>query len=139
MTTYVCDLKVRSYELDAFGHLNHAVYLNYFETARFQALEEAGFDLTTLGERGWGIHVVRVEVDFRSEAFLGDRIRISTRTHELRNSSMALEQTARNLSRDEARAADALVTVVWVGPDRRPMRIPPEVRKAFPPSGETSP
>ena len=132
MAIYHCTLRARSYELDAFGHLNHAVYLNYFETARFQALEEGGFDLGTLSERGWGIHVVRVEVDFRSEVFLGDRIQIETGTRELRNSSMTLEQTARNLSRDGAVAAQARVVIVWVGSDRRPMRIPAEVREAFP-------
>ena len=37
------DITVRSPELDSFGHVNHAVFLNYFEHARFLALEEAGF------------------------------------------------------------------------------------------------
>lgn len=134
MATYHYELQVRSYELDGFGHLNHAVYLNYFETARFRALAEAGFNLASLSEKGWGIHVVRVEVDFHREAFLDDRIRIETRTRSLRNSSMTLEQVARNLFRDEAPVAEARVVVVWVGPDRRPMRIPEEVRDAFAPT-----
>lgn len=136
MGIYHFDVRTRSYELDAFGHLNHAVYLNYFEAARFQALEDGGFHLTTLSERGWGIHVVRVEVDYRSEAFLGDWLRIETRTRELRNSSMTLQQRAWNQSRGDAVAAEAQVVAVWVGPDHRPMRIPEEVRQAFPPTGD---
>ena len=32
-------IEVRTSELDSFGHVNHAVYLNYFEHARFEALK----------------------------------------------------------------------------------------------------
>lgn len=135
MTTFLLDLQARSYELDAFGHVNHAVFLNYFEAARFRALADAGFEPTSLAERGWGVHVVRVEVEYRSEVFLGDRLRIETRTEELRNSSMTLAQEARNRSRDDEPCARARVVVVWVGSDRRPMPIPSEVREAFAPAG----
>ena len=55
---------VRTSELDSFGHVNHAVYLNYFEHARFEALKRAGFPWDLLGERGWAIFVVRIEVDY---------------------------------------------------------------------------
>ena len=54
---------VRTSELDSFGHVNHAVYLNYFEHARFEALKEAGFSWSVLDEKEWAIFVVRIEVD----------------------------------------------------------------------------
>lgn len=33
---------VRGYELDSYGHVNNAVYLNYFEQARWEILRELG-------------------------------------------------------------------------------------------------
>jgi len=32
-------LKVRHYEVDSYGHVNHADYVHYLETARIEALE----------------------------------------------------------------------------------------------------
>ena len=71
-------IDARSYELDSFGHVNHAVHLNYFEQARFEALAGCGFTYDELARRGWAIHVVRIEVDYLSEVLLGDRLRIRT-------------------------------------------------------------
>ncbi|ROS39963.1 acyl-CoA thioester hydrolase [Amycolatopsis thermoflava] len=36
------EIKVRHYELDTLGHLNHAVYHSYGEVARIEAMELAG-------------------------------------------------------------------------------------------------
>lgn len=137
--------RVRSYELDGFGHLNHAVYLNYFEQARFDALAAGGFSLERLAERGWAVHVVRVEVDFRREALLGQEMLIRTRVTEARSSSMTIEQVAIDpalsdrlveegrvvAGRPDAVFAEGRIVAVWIGPDRVPMRIPAEVRKAL--------
>ncbi len=120
--------RVRSYELDSFGHVNHAVHLNWFEQARFETIEAAGFAPATLAEKGWGIHVVRVEVDYRREARLGEEMLITTTVDRVRNSSMALMQVARCQPGREV-VAEARVVLVWIGPDRAPMRIPDEVRK----------
>lgn len=136
--------RVRSYELDALGHVNHAVYLNWFEQARYDALEASGLSPAELLRREWGIHVVRIEVDYRAECRLGDEVEIRTGIDEVRNSSMTLKQSL--LRRRGGRgapsggaprdleiiaAADARVVAVWIGPDRRPMRIPREIRQRF--------
>lgn len=125
------DLEVRSYELDGFGHLNHAVFLNHFEFARFDALASAGFPPAVLLRNGVGIHVVRVEVDYRREARLGQAMRVRTAPVEIRNSSMTLEQTAFDPADPEVVFAEARVVLVWVGDDGRPVRIPREVRDAL--------
>jgi acyl-CoA thioester hydrolase len=38
-------LKVRHYEVDGYGHVNHASYVHYLETARVEALEAVGLSL----------------------------------------------------------------------------------------------
>lgn len=126
------EIQVRSYELDAFGHLNHSVYLNYFEEARVRTLEEAGFPLRDLLDRDWGVHVVRVEVDYRQEAFLGDRLRIRTRVDEVKRSSIAVLQRASKAGSDSIElVCEARVVWVWVDETGRPQRVPEEVRDAL--------
>lgn len=129
--THEIAVEVRSYELDSFGHVNHAVFLNYFEFARFQALAAAGFGPEVLLAEGMGIHVVRVEVDYRKEARLGDLLRIRTTPAEIRNSSMTLAQVATAADDETVVIAEARVVVVWVGPSGRPTRIPDDIRRAL--------
>jgi acyl-CoA thioesterase FadM len=96
-------VEVRSYELDAFDHVNHSVFLNYLEYARYEALRQGGFPYEEMILRGWGVSVVRLEIDYLSQARLGDRLRM----------------------------ARALITAVWVDSTRRPMRLPSEVQAAL--------
>ncbi len=124
-------LRARSYELDSFAHVNHAVYLNYFEHARFAALTDGGFPPTRLAERGEGVHVVRIEVDFRRELRLGEEVEIRTRAVDAGASSMTIGQRMVAPDDREVLYAEARVVVVWVGPDGRPMRVPQDVRDAF--------
>lgn len=130
-TRRTCVVEARSYELDSFGHLNHAVFLNWFEYARFRALADGGMPSHAITAGGYGVHVVRVEVDYRREVLLGDRITIQTSVEEIRNSSMTLLQVAHGEDAPEQVHAVARVVVVWVGPDRRPTRIPAKVREAL--------
>ncbi len=121
--------------MDSFGHVNHAVHLNYFEQARFEALARCGFTYDELALRGWAIHVVRIEVDYSSEVLLGDRLRIRTWTEGFRRTSMVMLQEARRDPREgEAEVtvvARARVVAVWIGENDRPIRVPPEIRDGF--------
>jgi acyl-CoA thioester hydrolase len=138
-----CTIEARSYELDAFGHLNHAVYLNYFEHARFQTLARRRISAESIRARGEGVHVVRVEVDYRSEVRQGDLLAIDTAVESFRKSSMTFHQVAVGIGASafadaqgdsappDTVHAEARVVAVWVGPDGRPMRIPEDVRRAL--------
>lgn len=119
---------VRTSELDAFGHVNHAVHLNYFEHARFEALAEAGFSWGILAERGWAIFVVRIEVDYLAEVKREDQLIIRTWADSFRRTSMLLAQEMVRADDPETVVARAKVTAVWIGPDRKAMRVPAEVR-----------
>lgn len=128
-------IEARAYELDSFGHVNHSVHLNYFEQARFEALAKCGFTYDVLAQRGWAIHVVRIEVDYLSEVLLGDRLRIRTWAGEFRRTSIDMLQEARRDPRegeaDSTPVARARVVAVWIGENGRPIRVPDEVRDGF--------
>lgn len=129
MNTVDTHFTVRSYELDSFGHLNHAVFLNYFEQARFHALEVCDWPVQKVLERGWAIYVVSIEVDYLAEALWGDELTVRTWVGELRGSSMTLEQEA--VKADGTVSARARVVGAWIGPNRRPMRMPEDLREGL--------
>ena len=125
----------RPYELDSFGHINHAVYLNYFEQARWEALAIGGFSYDALRARGWEVHVVRIEVDYRSEVRLGDELRIKTWVDRHRRSASIILQEAWREATDEGSeptlVAEARVVAVWIGEERRPIKVPEEIKEAL--------
>ncbi len=135
-TSFKVDVDVRSYELDSFGHVNHAVFLSYLEFARFNALEQGGFPYQELRARGWGVFVVRAEIDYVSQARLGDRLRIRTSAEEPGRTSVVLVQEIVQAHAPETVVAQARITAVWVGEKGRPMRVPQEVVDIFNPPGD---
>ncbi|HUP51377.1 MAG TPA: thioesterase family protein [Longimicrobiales bacterium] len=121
-------ITVRSPEIDSFGHVNHAVFLHYLEHARYEALEAAGFSWPVLAERGWRIFVVRIEVDYVAEAKRGDRLLVRTWAEGFRRTTMVLAQEIVRADDPNTTLTRARVTAVWMGPDRRPLRVPEDVR-----------
>ena len=45
MAVHEMNIRVRFGELDPYNHVNHAVYISYFEAARVELLMEAGYSL----------------------------------------------------------------------------------------------
>ncbi|OEU81278.1 MAG: hypothetical protein BA865_12140 [Desulfobacterales bacterium S5133MH4] len=71
-------LKVRTYECDSYGHANNAVYLNYLEYARMEALNRKGLSLKKMKQMGFLIVVRRIEIDYKAPAGEGDDLLIRT-------------------------------------------------------------
>lgn len=70
---------MREYECDQWGGVNHAVFMNYLEQARFDFCQ----NILRLDFKEWAIKkiyfvVVRTEVDFRWSLVSGDEINIET-------------------------------------------------------------
>jgi YbgC/YbaW family acyl-CoA thioester hydrolase len=126
--TALTTIEVRTAELDSFGHVNHAAYLNYLEHGRYRALKEAGFSWVVLAERNWAIFVVRLEVDYLAEAKREDRLLVRTWAHSFRRTSMILHQDIVRADDPTVSVVRARVTAVWIGPTRKPIHVPVEVR-----------
>jgi acyl-CoA thioester hydrolase len=64
------EIEIRWADLDAFGHVNHVVFLTYLEEARDEWLGAA------LGDKElvWSFVVVRVAIDYRRELTLEDDV-----------------------------------------------------------------
>ena len=71
-------LKVRGYHVDVFGHVNHARYLEFLEEARWAFFEEWPALTAALHARGIIHVVVNINIDYKSQATVGDLLRIET-------------------------------------------------------------
>jgi acyl-CoA thioester hydrolase len=121
-------IDVRFYELDPYGHVNHGVYLNYFEVARVEALDRLGVGLPRLRELGYHLVVVETHVRFRVPAVAGDRLTIASEVAELRRASTTWHQ---RLLRDDEVLATNTVRAAVTDLDGRPTAPPPALLAAL--------
>lgn len=70
-------IKVRHYELDTLGHLNHAVYHSYGEVSRLELLEAAGARDGGLQEAGLAAVLLESHIVFRRELRGGDEVDVT--------------------------------------------------------------
>jgi acyl-CoA thioester hydrolase len=101
-------LQVRFRDIDAFGHVNNAVFLTYIEQARVTFL-------TDILDTGRDIHaepliLARVELDFRSPIRMGEPLVVTTRAEWIGRSSFGLAH--RVLAGDDERLAGEARTVL---------------------------
>jgi len=122
-------MEVRIYyeDTDAAGVVYHANYLKYFERARSEYLRERGVSVSELASQGFVFPVVRVEIDFKSPALHDDLLVIHTSPERVKGSSFTLRQQALRKV-DGGLLADALITLVCVGPGLKARRIPSLVK-----------
>jgi acyl-CoA thioester hydrolase len=85
---FVHTLQVRFRDLDAYNHVNNAVYLTYFEEARIAFIAAIGMRSLFSPERSTVI--AHAEVDYRAPAQLGDQLDIEVTVGEVRNTSYEL-------------------------------------------------
>jgi YbgC/YbaW family acyl-CoA thioester hydrolase len=72
-------IAVRSYELDANGHVNHANYHRYGEHARTEQLRAAGCSLVQLVQHGLGLVMLETHATFLRELREGDQLAADSR------------------------------------------------------------
>jgi acyl-CoA thioester hydrolase len=98
--------RVRFRDLDAFGHVNNAVYLTYLEEARNALLRHLGL---ARGVAEITMILARVEIDFRAQVDAGQELEIGVRPVRLGTKSFELEYELRADGRIVAEARTVLV------------------------------
>ena len=79
-------LSVRFRDCDAMGHVNHAVYLTYFEQGRLTFWRE----VTGSPSPHTRVIIARAECDYRSPAHFGDELEVRVGIAEIGRSSFTL-------------------------------------------------
>ncbi|MBA2662831.1 MAG: acyl-CoA thioesterase [Bradymonadaceae bacterium] len=121
------EITVRGYELDAFNHVNHAVYLQYFEHARWMAFKELGLD--ALSEAGLAFVVRRAAVDYFEPARLFDELYVRLWIERAGTTSLTFGQDLVRKN-DQQVLALAEIVAVCIGANGRPHPLPQQWKQA---------
>jgi acyl-CoA thioester hydrolase len=127
--SFLLPLRVRFHECDMYGHVNHAAYLHYMETARVELLRELAIPLAELRARGIILVIRRITIEYRKPAFLDDNIEVATDVVRLRASSGTFRQA---VSRGGETLVEADIEWAALGPDGLPARLPPQMQALRP-------
>lgn len=115
---------VKGYELDSYGHLNNAVYLNYTEQARWEILNKESL-LHLFFNRGFLLVVTETNIRYKRELKLFDEIEIET-TIKFEAPYLIFYHDIKNVKSGYS-AAKAIVKTLLINKDRIPQDIPEEL------------
>ncbi len=125
------EVEARSYELDAYGHVNQATHVLWFEHGRLVFLRERGMTYTSIPDV-YGVHVMvlRQDVTYRGQIHLGDQLRMTSQITRFGRTSFTWSQTLHRADADDdaAPVTVAEVTMVCVGADSAAAPMPDELR-----------
>ncbi|MDX2162503.1 MAG: YbgC/FadM family acyl-CoA thioesterase [bacterium] len=135
---YKTTFQVRSYECDAYGHLNNANYLRYMQEAAIQASAAVGWDDARYQQIGhvWLIH--ETDIEYLAPVRLGDRVEITTWVADFRRVRSRRSYELRNQNGDLV----ARATTDWVYLNRatgQPASIPAAMIADFAPPDLATP
>lgn len=80
--------KVRYWDVDSNAHVFNARYLVYVDDALTDFFDEVGLDYASEDDGGYLLVVAHAEVDFRSEAVIGDMLATSVYVDRIGNTSI---------------------------------------------------
>ena len=121
------EIEVRFADLDAYGHVNNAVFFTYLETARVKLFRERSAELM---QSGLFFLVVEASCRYRKPIELNDRVLIDLSVEDLGRSSFTL---AYQMHDGEGRTfADARTVMVCFDQSRgKTTAIPEDFHTAF--------
>jgi len=119
--SYRSYLTVRGYELDSYGHVNNAVYLQYYEYARWEMMKNLGF-LDHLKDTGLSVVVVESLVRYMRETNMFDELIIES-SFNVESPYLIFYQKIID-SKTKLPASRARFKTIFLGQDKLPQDIP---------------
>ncbi len=125
---YYFELQARGNELDSYGHVNNAIYLNYTEQARWNLFRQLGL-LDQFVTSGKKIVIVENHIKYIRQVKLFDEIVIETQMEK----SAHFLLFKHNLLNKKTGKPVAKVTVksVFLGKNNKPCDIPESLLETF--------
>ncbi len=126
--------RVRHYECDAYGHVNHANYLRYMQETAFDASTAVGYDVARYRALGHFWLVRESDITFLNPLTYGDTVIVKTWVADFRR-----VRSRRMYAMRQAQSGQLVATAhtdwVYLNADSlQPATIPPEMRAAFLPA-----
>ena len=121
---------VTSYEMDSFGHVNNAVFLNYLEKARCDFMTLKGLHLNDFFKWHRYPVVVRAHLEYKQPAAAEDRLVITGWFSHHSKASFTLQYQIINQDTGQL-ILTGETRHVFVDDNNRPARIPEEFKEKF--------
>jgi acyl-CoA thioester hydrolase len=133
--TYVRTFRVRYYECDTSGRVNHTNYLRYMQEAAFDASAAAGYDLSRYEaiNRFWLVR--ETDIDIARALRYGDSVQVKTWVADFRRVRSRRMYEFRLVGSEELVARAYTDWAFLDSTTGRPIPIPPEMVAAFFPEG----
>ncbi len=122
---HLTPVRVHFRDLDPYAHVNHSVYVTWFEIGRTEALRDNGILLAGPHASGYQFVVSELDIRYRKPALADEIVHIESSIIELRGASSRWQQ--RVLRGDEL-LADGIVRIGLVGPDGKVARMPDDMK-----------
>lgn len=123
---FVQSIDVRFRDLDALGHINHTVYLTYFESARIAYYMQL-LDVDSIHKVN--IIVAEVTATFRKPAFHADPLAVGVRVSYIGTKSFVMEYLIARIDDGTLIATGRSVQVVYDYKSRQSVRVPDAFRE----------
>ncbi|RAL21890.1 acyl-CoA thioesterase [Thermoflavimicrobium daqui] len=124
-------IEVRSTEIDVLGHVNNAKYLEYLEWGREDWYNQIGLPFDLFEELGMGTVTVNININYRKEARLGQKLVISTKPIRRGRSSFVLKQEIINENQELVADAEVISCTMSLA-ERKSVPLPDVLAKYFP-------
>ncbi|MEM8776506.1 MAG: tol-pal system-associated acyl-CoA thioesterase [Pseudomonadota bacterium] len=124
--THRFPIRVYYEDTDMAGVVYYVNYLKYIERARSDWVREMGIDQNAMRDDDGIVFVVRrVEADYLASARFDDELEVQTNVVSASGVRLIMEQ---HVTRQEACLFSAIVTIVCVNADGKPVRLPANIR-----------
>ncbi|KAK4430223.1 Acyl-acyl carrier protein thioesterase ATL2, chloroplastic [Sesamum alatum] len=137
------ELRVRDYEVDQFGVVNHAVYADYCQHARHEFMRACtSSDPNVIASGGYSLATAELYLKFLAPLRGGDRFWVKSRVRRWSKTRLFVEQSIIKLPNEEP-IVEATATTVWLRKNYRPTRIPAVMlaeltQLSYPTSGQSN-
>ena len=121
-------ITVRFYELDPYGHLNHSVYIQYFEVGRIDLFASFGWTLGGLADLGTQVVVSSIATTFLAPGLESDQLVVESWVEDVKRVTTTFGQ---RIVRGEQILAEQTVVGACLNLNGRPMRFPAEMTDAM--------
>jgi len=123
--THKLDIRVYYEDTDMAGIVYYANYLRYIERARSDWVRGLGIDQKVMKAEGAVFVVRRVEADYLAAAVLDDELVVETDVVQVTGARLVMDQ---RVMRGSDVIFQAIVTVVVLGDNGQPTRLPANIR-----------
>ena len=123
------DLRVYYEDTDAGGIVYHANYLKFAERARTEFLHQLGLSNSQMLKQDIAFVVSKIEIDYKKPALLEEILTVETSIEKMGAATFILRQNV--MRKNELMAGLKVCVAVVSMSQKRPVRIPPELKEKF--------